>query len=51
MFHKEFTQICKEILELSSKTDEANNTKIDFDNKYDIFDKFVKNIDTLKKSF
>lgn len=48
MSDKEFTQICKEILELSSKANEINNTKTDFDNKYNTFNNFVKNLDALK---
>lgn len=48
MSDKEFTQICKEILELAGKVDEMKATKAAFDDKYNTFDKFVNSLDALR---
>ena len=48
MSDKEFTQICKEILELAGKVDEMKTTKAAFDDKYNTFDKFVNSLDALR---
>ena len=48
MSDKEFTQICKEILQLAGKVDEMKSIKSAFDDKYNTFDKFVNSLDALR---